>query len=471
MGKTFQFIWLSAAALLTCFTQLTAREGNLWPFRTEIADSPVGRNDHVGHLGPIISITEKPNRQILSIRPFYTHFEYTDTGTSSSHFVYPFVNWHDQGEVQFGNVLNLIQYRRNQASEESFFQAFPFVFRYKAQEPEDSYFAVWPIGGTLKNRLFRDRITFAAWPLFVQTEKGDETRTHIPYPFVQMLDGPKSRGFGLWPIYGHFERDNDYDHTWAAWPFFYNLKDDLDKQEPYVRFGALPFYARETASGLKSETWAWPFFGYTREWEPRVKYSENRYLWPFLVQGRGEEKYVNRWMPFYTHETRPGKAKRWYMWPFLKTEKFKEPGIVRDRTSLLYFLYRDEKQHFSGTTARLTTVWPLLGYWNDGRGNRQMQMPDPFTVFFPRNEKVKENWSPLFALYRFDERMENKRHSVLWDFIVWEKEADRLEALYVGPVFQWVRDDHWELLRGFAGGTMGTPEKQKWFFWRKRPGG
>ncbi|MGA1205407.1 MAG: hypothetical protein ACO3ZW_06325 [Opitutales bacterium] len=466
MGYFLKQRVLCGLGMFVCLLSAEAGEVNFWPVRVVKQESAVGRADQAVAAGPVFADTMREGTRILSIRPFWTSFESGQTGTTSAHILYPLFNWTDRGDILSANGFNLLQYRRNEASGETFFQLFPFVFINRTQSEDTSYFAVWPIGGVLQNRLFRDRITFAAWPLFVRTQRDDETRTHLPYPFIQMLEGPRSRGFGLWPLYGHFERENDYHHRWALWPFHYHYRDNLDHEVPYVRFGILPFYHRETAEGLKSETFGWPFFGYRRDWEPRVPYSENRYFWPFLVQGRGEEKHINRWLPFYAHEKKPGRESFWYGWPFLKRESFEQLGLSRDRTTLLYFLYRDELQSFQGGQARLTTVWPFAGYWNDGKGRRQLQMLDPLTVFFPRNEKVKENWSPLFALYRFDERMGNRRHSLLWDLVVLERDPEGMKAFYLGPLFEWESGGPWKLLKGLVGSTEKNGERSTRWFWR-----
>lgn len=468
MGIPFGMRGLFGLLLFGSLLNLQAAESNFWPLLVEREDSPVGRPDQTGSLGPLFSLTEQPGERILSIRPLWTTFADPDTGHRSSHLLYPFANWFDRETTKSGHVLNIIQYRRNHANGGTFFQFFPFVFSDQTGDPETSYFALWPLAGELKDRFWRDRIQFAFWPLWVRTEKGDETRLHVPWPFIQTLRGPHSRGFGLWPLYGRFERDNDYVHTWALWPLHYHYRDDLDKEVPYVRFGVLPFYHRETAAGLRSETFVWPFFGYTREWEPRVLYAENRYFWPFLVQGRGEERHVNRWMPVYTHETRPGHEKNWYLWPFLKTVNLTAEGFREERTSLLYFLYRDKRQHFADATTRLATLWPLAGYWDDGRGRRQLQVLDPFTAFFPSNRKVKENWSPLFALYRYDEREDNGRHSLLWDLLVFEKDETGPRALYLGPLFEWVQGSHWDVLKGLVGSRPEDGSGGLHFFWRNQ---
>lgn len=447
---------LSASCGLVLFLFLPlmhAAESNFWPAYVRQSDSPSGRPDQLGSLGPIFSVKQTESQKILSIRPFWTSFHDLESGDKSVHVVYPLLNWQRVGDRESTQAVLLRESRDEEPEAVLKFQLFPFVFLDKREQPEDSYFAVFPIGGVLKERFWRDRISFALWPLYVRTERGDETRLHTPYPFVQQLHGPKSRGFGLWPIYGHFEREEDYEKTWALWPIYYDLKTGMDKEVPYERYGILPFYTRETAAGLKSETFGWPFFGYTREWEPRVEYSENRYFWPLFVQARGDEQNINRWMPFYTHETKPGREKTWYLWPLLKTDSRNQEGVVSERSSLLYFVFVDEQRKYADATTRLTTVWPLAAAWDDGRGSRQVQILDPLTVFFPNNRKVKENWSPLFALYRYDEQSGHGRHSLFWDLVVFERDATGPRSFYLGPLFEWVEGSHWDILKGLVGSS------------------
>jgi len=464
-GNTWALI-----GLLCCFllSPSMGEELNFWPAYVGQKDSPIGRADHIGSIGPIFSITDTEDTHIFSIRPLFNSFLDKETGDRSRHFIYPLVNWADRDNTRYGSATALLQYHHNDELDETFFQLFPIIFSQKTPRPEDSYLAIWPIGGVMKNRLGKDRASFVAWPLYVRTERGDETRYHFPYPFLSYLKGPRSRGFGIWPLFGKFERDNDYLHTWALWPFHYHLRDDLDKDVPYVRFAVLPFYQHESGAGLESHTFLWPFFGYTRETDPRPVYSENRYFWPFLVQGRGEEQYKNRWFPVYSHERKPGKEKHWYLWPLLRKDRItSQPGLLREKTSFLYFVFRDDKQTFNNTTARLTFLWPLFGYWNDGNGRSQLQALDPLGTFFPNNKKVKENWSPLFAVYRYDNVLGNRRHSILWDLLVWEHDASGFNSIYVGPVFEWVKGSHWDLLKGLIGSEKNEDKRKMRYFWRR----
>jgi hypothetical protein len=443
---------------------------NFWPIFTHRDSDEFDRRAELNILGPIFgnSLTAA-NERILSIRPLFTGFEPEAYRQGHFHVVYPIFNFYQQTQGWSWHFLNLVSMRRNSEFDATNFQVFPFLFYNRTTNPKANYYAFWPIGGVLKNRLFRDRIEFALWPLYVQTVRGDETRTHTPWPFIQRLSGPESKGFGFWPFYGHFERENSYDKTWAAWPFYYNYKENLDEEVPYERFGILPFYHRETGLGLKSESYLWPFFGYTKEFAPRPLYNEIRYFWPFIVQGRGEEKYVNRLLPLYANEERPNYQKRWYLWPLLKTEDTSYGGFRREKTSLLYFLYWDEKQFLQTGQARKTFLWPLMGYWNDGNGRKQFQTLDPLSVFFRQNEKIRENWTPLFSLYRYDSRYGDSRHAFLWDLIVIERGRDDTGAFYLGPLFEYVNDGatgHWGVLKGLIGVERAYGERTLRFFWR-----
>lgn len=468
-------LWLRRALGLVALLLLataSARAGgfNTWPFITWWDSEPGDRAPTTTLFGPFFEETEGAQETIFSLRPLWTQFRDRERGTFEGHLLYPLVNVTFEDGDAFGNVYSLLSWTYAPSADYYALEAFPFLFFVNAADPDDSYAALWPLGGTLKQFFGRDRVDFILWPLYIRTadDRDEEVRYSMPWPFLQVLTGPNSSGWGLWPLYGHFQRDSDYDHTWALWPLYYRYYDKLDQEKPYFRTGFLPFYTTETAPGLLSESFGWPFgFGYTRAWGPRPDYRETRYLYPFFVQGRGEEKYVNRWLPLYTHEVRGEAWKRWYLWPLLKREGGTTGnGLTRDRTSLLYFLYWDETQRHPtrGFESRKTFVWPLFAYWDDGIDRRQFQMLDPLTVFFQRNQAVRENWTPLFALYRYDRRGEAVRHNVLWNLIVREHDRATGEGhLSIGPLYEQVdagTRGHWAILKGLLGRSWGEGQRQ-----------
>ncbi len=197
-------------------------------------------------------------------------------------------------------------------------------------------------------------------------------------------------------------------------------------------------YTRSTGPGYINENYAWPFFGYTDRQAPK-RYHEMRYFWPLLVQGRGDERYVNRWGPFYTHSIIKGVDKQWVMWPLVRQQEWADDSVQRTRTQFLFFLYWSEVQHSLANPnlprAAKTHVWPLLSLWNNGAGRRQVQFPSPLEVFFPANDKIRQLYSPLFALYRFDQRAPGEsRTALLWNAITWQRSL-QTQAFHFGPIF------------------------------------
>jgi hypothetical protein len=135
-----------------------------------------------------------------------------------------------------------------------------------------------------------------------------------------------------------------------------------------------------------------------------------------------------------------GYAKWWYAWPLVRHAEWTDEGIERARSQFLFFLYWQERQRVAGRAnspvAGLTHLWPLFSHWDSGAGHRQWQLFSPFEVIFPGNAKVRQAWSPLFALARHDERAPgSSRTSLLWNAVTWEKrpEENRTE-LHVGPL-------------------------------------
>ncbi|MEJ1974215.1 MAG: hypothetical protein WDM96_17680 [Lacunisphaera sp.] len=117
----------------------------------------------------------------------------------------------------------------------------------------------------------------------MQTQKGGRRVTHDPWPFIRGLQRAGYDGFELWPLFGRNRHVGDYDHQFYLWPLIYKSEEHLSAPTPDVAVGVLPFYARANGPGYRSETFVWPFFGYTHRTQPDT-YNEQRYLWPFLVQ-------------------------------------------------------------------------------------------------------------------------------------------------------------------------------------------
>ena len=95
-----------------------------------------------------------------------------------------------------------------------------------------------------------------------------------------------AHGFALWPLFGWQERPGVSRDEFLLWPLGSHhtqapAPDAPAGTPPTRQSAALPFYARQQGPGFVSETFLWPFFGYTDRTAPS-RYHETRYLWPFF---------------------------------------------------------------------------------------------------------------------------------------------------------------------------------------------
>ncbi|HUR56785.1 MAG TPA: hypothetical protein VM029_03690, partial [Opitutaceae bacterium] len=365
------------------------------------------------------------------------------------------------------------------------FEIFPFWFSRQTGDPEMSYRALFPVAGTIKNKLTFERLSWVLFPLYVQNEKRGAVTTSTPWPIIRVTRGA-AHGWGVWPLFNHVERPGVSRAEYYLWPLGFNVTrwpspDDPPGTPARRDVGALPFWARSTGAGFINEDFAWPFFGYSDRTKP-LRYHETRYFWPLLVQGRGDVHHVDRWAPFYTHSIHEGYDKKWYLWPLLRHATWTEKNVARERTQLLYFLYWHERQRHAVRAevpaARLTHVWPFVSHWDNGAGRRQWQLFSPFEVFFPGNEKVRNAWSPLVAIARHEQYAPgDSRTSVLWNGVTWEQRAaEERREFHVGPLFSVVEQAGAKRvavgngLFGFKRATAGGGWRVFWLEFAQKPG-
>ncbi len=412
-------------------------------------------------LGPFIELAKMPGRNEQALRPFYAAAQDENTATSWKASMYPLFSIREYPGGHRWNVLELLVGAKAESSSGepiTSLELWPLFWHYDTGVPEESYDAIFPLAGTLRNRLFHKRIDWFMFPAFVRAEQPGRIDTSILWPIFRHRRGEGESGFAVWPLFGHFEGEGKYDNTYALWPLLYDNRRTIPESKgggEYRSAGALPFYTKETAPGMKSESYLWPFFGYTKEEAPRKSYSEIRYLYPFWVRGSGEVKSVNRWLPFHAHETRPGYAKTWYAWPLLKLEESRVEAMDIHKETFLYFLYKNEVQTAPGRDfkARKTQLWPLFGYSDDGEGSRQFMLLNPFEPLISGNEMIRQTWTPFFAIYRYESTPQSARHSVLWDLFLYERDSQRKE-FSIGPLFESRRSDEeegWTVLKGLVG--------------------
>jgi len=282
------------------------REHNLWPFTVRRADAAGNRFSWNG-LGPLFfRQAERDGRVTSGLRPFWAQVNGEKGEFRAGEILYPLFSLRAGDDGHSWSILELIrgsEFRRGAAFADEVatvrrdFEIWPFWFFRRTGDPEQDYQGLFPLAGTIKNRLFHDRLSWTLFPLHVETERKGVVTTQTPWPIVKRTRGA-ARGFGVWPIYQWRERPGVSREEFFLWPLGYRITrqpgpDDPLGTAPRTEVGALPFFAQGTGPGYYNLDVIWPFFGRTERTEP-APYRENRFLWPFLVQGRGPYRYVNR---------------------------------------------------------------------------------------------------------------------------------------------------------------------------------
>jgi hypothetical protein len=439
-------------------------EDNLWPFAVLNSFAHPSAAPDATSLGPLLFRQPEaaPGITRQGFRPFWVEEQRRDGKSGEILSLYPFFKYTWDAEGRYWSVFSLIRGTRpapgatNAGSPARSTEIWPFYLARHNPATGDDYRAVFPLRGRVTHRFGRDSWEWTLFPLYSRTEKNGRVIVQTPWPVFRRISGAGHHGVEVWPFYGHRAKAGDYEQEFLLWPLAYRDARGLSDPVPQRREGFLPFYARSSGPGYETHTYVWPFFGWAKRTEP-VVYSQKDYFWPLFVQGRGDIKYINRWAPFYSHSRIKGSEKHWVLWPLFRQEVTPLSGLVERDTRVLFFVYRSTEQYRtgqeSGRVARRSHAWPFLSAWEDGNGREQLQVVSPLEPLFPNNEAIRKSYSPLFALYRYQQTAHGTfRHSLLWDFLTWQRRDDRREW-HVGPLLEGSSGGQarFALLRGVIG--------------------
>lgn len=452
LHRFFAFAAASFAASLVVAASSKAGESelNFWPVRVSQIDD-AGQWVSWQAAGPLIF--KKPAADggtAEGFRPLFAKWRTASHATREINVLYPLFTYRTDGETYRWSVFQLVNRSGDRAERVrsrppsltyETFDVWPFWFSRDTGSPDSSYRGLFPIVGTIKSRFGYDELRWTLFPFYGRAEKRGAITYATPWPFIRTTRGAE-HGFAFWPLFGWGHKPGSFDRHFYLWPLGWNntIQPGPDAPAgtlPRREVGFLPFYSRETATGFVNESLLWPFFGYTDRTQPTL-YHETRYFWPLLVRGRGDNRHVDRFGPFFTHSIKKGTDKTWVMWPVYREKRWQDSGIAQTQRQVLYFLYWSLEQKSltnpAAAPAEKSHLWPLYSHWDNGAGREQFQFPSPLEVFFPDNERVRQSWSPLFSLYRHDQRAPDfVRDEALWGLLSWTRRPDRKE-FHFGPL-------------------------------------
>lgn len=373
----------------------------LWPL-FDYRESPADDYRNLSILGPLIKIQHWKQDDDVALRPLFYRAANSNNTAAETTYLYPVGRTDVSRDVTRFEVLQLLQhnvYRKSEPEERaSDSMLFPFYISGTSGK-YGPYTSIFPLYGNIYERFWKDEYHFVLFPLYSRTvNKGTTSRSYL-YPFFNTIEGENEHGFHVWPLYGQAEKSGVYRKKFILWPFYLTEESGLDTDNPTSKLYMIPFYARSDSPKRTSRYYLWPFFGHVVD--TSKKEEEWDYFWPFWRQVQGEQRNVNSFLPFYSHEQYKERTKTWYMWPIYKNETDASERFSQERDRVLFFLYSDRREIWpkDGAERRRTALWPLYVYQRDRDGVKSVSFPAPVEPVIDRVE-IERNWAPLWRIYQ-----------------------------------------------------------------------
>lgn len=423
-------------------------------------------------VGPFFYDEEAEGQTTWALPPLMSSLHDTNTDSGEFDFLYPVITYDRFGPEYRFQILQLFAFAGGglQSGETKHrFTLFPFYFQQRSTASNQNYTALFPIYGTLKNRLFRDEINFTLWPLYVKTVKkpgfgskgaenllplenqwakplqGDVTTYNYVAPIFHLRYGAGLRGWQFWPIAGHevqavtprtnmwndVETIPGHDKSFVMWPFWLNETRDIGTTNTSHFKASIPFYSSFHSPTRDSVSYLWPC-GLTFTDDREKKYHETDVLWPIFAYARGEGKTVTRFWPLFGRAHSPILESDFYLWPVYKYNRLHSDPLDRERTRIFFFLYSDLRERNTATNSFGTNalshrvdLWPLFTRTKDFDGSTRFQT---LSILEPilRGKSIERNYSPLWALWRSEHnaKTDASSQSLLWNLYRHQVTAD-----------------------------------------------
>lgn len=409
-------------------------------------------------LGPLYYRQQTEGWNLFALPPLFSLCRSTDPQLSALEwdFLYPVVTYDRYGAEYRWQLFQLLSLAggQNMAEEDKRrLTLFPLYFSQTSSNPTNNYWAVLPIYGQLKNRMFRDEIKWVLFPLYVQTRKRDVVTDNYLLPVVHVRHGEHLSGWQVWPLLGRehkdpFTKTNSFgdpelvpghDKQFYLWPFFHDQHTGRGSDNPSHMQAFIPLYSFQRSPQRDSTGILWPFtFSVTDDREK--KYHEVGAPWPFIVFARGEGKTINRVFPFYGDGHTASLRSGHILWPVYTYRHLRSEPLERERHRVLYFLYSDliEKNTATQESRRVTGLWPLFTHRRDRAGAERLQVLALLEPFLPENKSIERNYSPLWALWRSEKNPATgaASQSLLWNLYRRETASDRKKTSFLFGLFQ-----------------------------------
>lgn len=462
--------WANAALVLLCGS-LNIRGGDLGPVydRFPLTREPGERTEI---LGPFFSSETTDTERGWTFSPIVNFRKNPGVEGMFVDFVYPIVTHDQYGEEYRFQIFQIFSFAGGQSSQSETnhlkrrFTLFPFYFHQRSANPKENYTAVWPIYGTLQNRILRDYVKWIAWPIYVRTDKRQLRTDNYLLPIFHVRSGPGTKGWQAWPVIGVEKKEittttnlvdevvtvPGYRKLSILWPIYFNNDLGIGSTNQERQRVVLPFYASLTSPARDTTAYGFPI-GYTRIENRELKYKERGMPWPLIVVARGEGKHANRVWPIYSRAQTPTHRSDFVLWPVYKYNRVTVAPLDRERTRILFFLYSRtiERNTEAGTARKRNEFWPLYSATQDHNGNQRFQVFSLLEPLLPGNQTVERLYSPMWSVWRSEKNPKTgaSSKSLLWNLYRNDQTKTEKKVTFLFGLFQYERNEQGRRVRLF----------------------
>jgi len=421
-------------------------------------------------LGPFVSYKKEAHETEYGLRPIFYNYKDANKDRTSFDFLYPLSSYRTfEGDTKFQALMYIFYYKstlRESGYREREYTLFPFIFARHAEDPERSFFAMFPVYGNMNHKYGKDKIKFFLFPLFLQTENYGVTNTNLIWPFIGYYSGNGASGGRLWPIYGQKKVGDALNDRFALWPLYMEREREFYGAKIHS-LAVLPFYYGLDMPGRKQRTYAWPFFTHIEN--TNRNFSRWDMPWPLITFSRGDVN-TNRVFPLFSVKREEDFESGFALWPLYSWRSHKLENYEIKKKAIVYFLYKDVQnipRVEGGRSSRAINLWPLFTYRRMPDGKAYFRFISPLETFLQDNAPRERNWMPLWTIFRWHRDEEgNHVSSFLWNTFRTEstKKGVKVDLRPIIPVLSYEntdKRDKFHILGGLFGYSKDKENNKK----------
>ncbi len=404
-------------------------------------------------LGPLFEQTRATNDMaFLATRPLFSQVEDPARDRSVLEYTWPVASSRTVQDETSWRFLFFFGFNHTTNDPGDRYRTWLIPFYFQGRDASgETYRAVFPLGGTIRDFLGRDEVSFFLFPLYSTSALNEISTINFLWPLISKTTsetGHIERG-RVFPFYGYNRHEGKFDKQFILWPLYSDVKYYYDEGHGggHILF---PLYGW---LNLDTEKTLWllpPFFRFTDGEREDIMHAP----WPFIQRRVGDG--VNKlyiW-PVWGRKIVEERDTRFLLWPFFWAESDRRPGEHIERFLAVPFFSHVKVTSTNETAevlARRHKFWPLYSYRRDGDASR-LRLVELWP--FAEAPAVERNWAPFWSLYTRSTKGGDVDSELLWGLYRHQRRGDEGRYVSLFPIADYRREGEtrgWNLLKGLMG--------------------